>query len=161
MKLHDGISKNCVAPLGNFKVYIQGSWKFHMVPHGKFLSLAPGISTFCFSIPLEISCPQPLSVCFFFLKQPINAVTLIISYHLYISSFWWVVNILLRKFDTSWKKRNKNDKNANIWCKIKKKAKKVYVYQYKAGFLSLPWTCPIDLWCNMFETLEIQRMKLW
>ena len=39
--------------------------------------------------------------------------------------------------------------------KNKKNAKKVYVYQYKAAFLSLLWTSPIDQWCNMSDTLEI------
>ena len=95
----------------------------------KFLFLAPEISTICFfNTPGNSMSSTPLYV--FFLKKVILAVKLTISYNLYISSFWWVVNILLRKFNTSSKKkkkikkrkikRNENDKNVNIWWKLKK-----------------------------------------
>ena len=57
----------------------------------------------------------------------------------YISSFWWVVNILFQKY-TLPKKKN---------------------LMQKAAFLSLLWTFPIDLWCNMLENLEIQRKYRW
>ena len=92
----------------------------------KFLFLAfPGISTFY----LEIPCP--------FFSEIAHSHSYTDSY---ISSFWWVVNILLQKFDTLSKKE---------------------VLMQKAAFLFLLWTRPIDLWCNMFETLEIQRKYRW
>ena len=121
----------------------------------KFLFLAPGGFTFY----LEIQCSQPPTpppppVCFFSEIAHSRSYT-----DSYISSFWWVVNILLRKFDTPSKKEMKMIKMYIIiwWKTTKKNSKKVYVYQYKAAFLSLLWTRSIDLWCNMFETLEIQR----
>ena len=52
----------------------------------------------------------------------------------------WLGNILLQKFYTLSKKE---------------------ILMQKAAFLSLLWTHPIDLWCNMFETLEIQRKYRW
>ena len=47
-------------------------------------------------------------------------------------------------FDTSLKKRNKNDKNIFFYKKRQEQQKKA-------------WTRPTDPWCNMLETLEIQR----
>ena len=51
----------------------------------------------------------------------------------YISRFWWVVNIPLQKC-----------------CTLSKQE----ILTQKAAFLSLPWTRPIDMWCDMPETLR-------
>ena len=51
------------------------------------------------------------------------------------------------------KKQTKN----KLKNKQTKKAKKVYVYRYKVACLSLLWTHPSDPWCNILESLEIQR----
>ena len=112
-----GISKTCVTPLGNSNAYIQDSWKFH----DQFLFLAaPGISIFHSEIPWA------------FFSEIAHSHSYTDSY---VSSFWWVVNILLQKFYT-----------------LKKE-----ILTQKAASLSLLWTRPIDLWCNMVETLEIQK----
>ena len=55
------------------------------------------------------------------------------------------------------KKQTKN----KLKNKQTKKAKKVYVYRYKVACLSLLWTHLIDPWCNMLESLEIQRKLRW
>ena len=117
----------------------------------KFLFLAPGSFTFYLEIQCSQPSPPPSPTCMFFCWKAHSR-----SYtDSYISSFWWVVNILLRKFDTPSKKEMKMIKiYINIWWKTNKtNSKKVYVYQYKAAFLSLMWTRHIDLWCNIFETL--------
>ena len=100
----------------------------------KFLFLSPGISPFYLEIPCPQSPPSP-PVPFFSEIAHSHSYT-----DSYISSFWWVVNILLQKFYTLSKKE---------------------ILTQKAAFLSLLWTRPIDLWCNMFETLEIQRKYRW
>ena len=95
-------------------------WKFQglyprlvKIPHDffldhpcKFLFLAPGIFTFY----LEIPCPQPLSTPPPLLVYIFSQIAHSHSYtDSYISSFSWVVNILLRKFDTLSKKI--------FWCR--------------------------------------------
>ena len=74
-------------------------------------------------------------------------------------SGFWSVKILLLKFDTSSKKQMIIIKK--FWWKKKKKkkdARKVYINIKKH---SLQWTRPTDPWCNMLETLEMQRKYRW
>ena len=130
-------------PLGNSKAYIQGSWKFHKIFSWSPLWI-PFLGPFNFHILLRnfifsaTPPPPPLPTCIYvFFSEIAHSHSYTDSY---ISSFWWVVNILLQKFDTLSKKE---------------------VLMQKAAFLSLLWTRPIDLWCNMFETLEIQRKYRW
>ena len=78
---------------------------------------------------------------------------LCIQFHwqfLIISSSFRLVNILLWKFDTSLKKRNENDKNTNFLMKNNKKMSH-----------SVLWTCHTAPWCNMLQTLEMQRKYRW
>ena len=97
MKLHPWKFQNLCYTLCK----IQGLYpRLVEIPHDflfdhscKFLFLAPGIYTFYFENP----CPQPPPsppVLFFFWNH-LHSYT-----DSYISSFWWVVNILLQKFDT-------------------------------------------------------------
>ena len=67
----------------------------------KFFFLAPWISTFYLEIPCSQSPPPHLYV--FFLQIAHSH-----SYtNSYISSFWWVVSIVLQKFNTLSRKKNK------------------------------------------------------
>ena len=134
-----GISKTCAALLGNSNAYIKDSWKFHMIVSWSPLYI-PFLGPWNFHILFRnsMSSVTSLPTCIYVLfSERAHSPS---STDNYISSFWWVVNILLQKFDTLSKKE---------------------VLMQKAAFLSLLWTHPIDLWCNMFETLEIQRKYRW
>ena len=63
----------------------------------------------------------------------------------------WLVNILLRKFDTSSKKELKMINKQILWWKTTKNAKKVdaSIKQH-----SLFWTRLTDPWCKMLQTLQ-------
>ena len=119
----------------NFRNLCYTPWKFQgLYPRLVEMKFQGLNSTFSLDIPCPQSSPFP-TVCFFSEIAHSHSYT-----DSYISSFWWVVNILLQKFDTLSKKE---------------------VLMQKAAFLFLLWTRPIDLWCNMFETLEIQRKYRW
>ena len=69
------------------------------------------------------------------------------------NSCFWLVNIMLQKFDQIWnfiKKRNGNDNNPNVMMKNKKKPKK-YMKVLSNNFL---WTPSTDPWFNMLQTLQ-------
>ena len=117
-----------VIPRPISKTCANSTW-FFIDQSCKFLFLVPGISTFYLEIPC-LQSPSSLPVCFFSEKAHSHNYS-----DSYISSFWWVVNILMQKCDTLSKKE---------------------ILMQNVAFLSLLWTRPIDLWCNMFETLEIQ-----
>ena len=70
------------------------------------------------------------------------------------NSGFWVVNVLLRKFNTLPEKRNENDKNTNFVMKNNKKMPKKYIKVLSNIFL---WTSHTDPWCNMLQTLERWR----
>ena len=74
------------------------------------------------------------------------------------SSCFWLVNILLRKFDTSSNKKVKMIKRQNLWWKTPKKMPKS---EWKHYVEYLFWTRPADRWCNMLQTLERRRNKEW
>ena len=76
-----------------------------------------------------------------------------------INSRFWLVNILLRKFDTSSKKEMKMIKTQILWCKTKKK-KMPQKYINALSNIVL-WTHPIDPWCNMLQTLEKTEKIYW
>ena len=128
----------------NFRNLCYTPWKFQClylrlveIPHDFFL-FTP-VNSFSWH-PLEF--PQFFQKfhVLFFLKFSEKLVQTVTPTVIYISSFWWVVNILLQKFYTLSKKETLTQ---------------------KAAFLSLLWTRPIDLWGNMLETLEKQRKYRW
>ena len=62
-----------------------------------------------------------------FCNTPTNSTMQTLQFHWQLetaNSHFWLVNILLRKFDTSSKKRIQNDKNTNFMIKKKKLPKK-------------------------------------
>ena len=159
-----GISRNYVTPYGNSKASIQDSWKLYMMffyQPCKFVSLARGISTFCFfNTPENSMSSTPPCIFFSEIAHSKHLHWQFFITYIFPVSDEQLINILLQKFDTLSKKEVKRIKNVNIWCKTKKNKQKkkncknVYVYQYKVAFLSLLWTRPIDPWCNMFRDTE-------
>ena len=79
---------------------------------------------------------------FIFSIKPIQFQSLTISYNWF---RFWLVNILLQKLDTSSKKEMKKINNKKPWWKTTAKNT----------------TRPTNLWCNMLQTLEIQRKYRW
>ena len=128
----------------NFRNLSYTSWKFQClylglveIPHDFFL-ITP-VNPFSWP-PLEFPHFIYKFHALFFLKFSEKLIHIVTLTVMYISSFWWVVNILLQKFYTPSKKE---------------------ILMQKAAFLSLLWTRPIDLWFNMLKTLEIQRKYRW
>ena len=72
-------------------------------------------------------------------------------------SGFWLVNILLLKFDTS---SNKEMRMIKIHFLDKTKKCQESICKYKVAFFIL-WTHPTDPWCNMLKKLEIRRKYSW
>ena len=69
-------------------------------------------------------------------------------------SGFWLVSILLQKFDTSSNKEMKMIKTQFWGEKQQQNSKKLYVNIKQHSLL---WTRPTNRWSNMIETLEIRR----
>ena len=99
----------------------------------------------------------------FTLFTVLNAVNRHFSYIQFHWKFWatnscfWLVNTLLRKFDTSSKKDMKMIKT-NFMMKNNKKCQKSR-WKHKVVFLF--WTRPTVPWYNLPQTLERWRNKKW
>ena len=82
----------------------------------KFFFLAPWISTFYLEIPCSQSPPPHLYV---FFSEIAHSHSYTDSY---ISSFWWVVSIVLQKFDTLSKKKKKEiwhrKQHSYLYCEL-------------------------------------------
>ena len=72
-----------------------------------------------------------------------------------INSCFWLVNILLGKYEYFIKKRNENDKSTNFILINKKETPKKYKKALSNIFL---WIRPTDLWCNRLQTSEIAKI---
>ena len=70
------------------------------------------------------------------------------------NSRFWLVNTLLRKFETLSKKEIKMIKTQILWWKTTKKYQKS-IYKHIVAFFTQ--TRPTEPWCNMLRTLERQR----
>ena len=68
-----------------------------------------------------------------------------------------MINILLRKFNTSSKKKEMKMIKAIFLMKNNKKVPGTYICQYKEVFFTV--NSPTDPWCNMLENLEIRKFS--
>ena len=76
------------------------------------------------------------------------------------NSFFWLVNIHLRKFNTLSKKEMKMIKTQLLWWKTNKKKRfRKADANTKVTFLFV--TDPTDWWCYILETLEERRNVKW